>query len=140
MKSILVVLFSLICLALVAGYPGEWISTYAPETPTPPTPASTSSGEDEVYIQDRKVPDPIYEINALKAFKEAKALHPNLVSPEFLETFSKLFNDSHPVEGGWKVIGNFQFPYYNPNVDYIFIELRMQPYIYPYTIRIFNSK
>uniref|UniRef100_A0A6P7GF57 Uncharacterized protein LOC114341640 n=1 Tax=Diabrotica virgifera virgifera TaxID=50390 RepID=A0A6P7GF57_DIAVI len=152
MKSMCVVLLSLISLALVAGdYPDYYTtsseyypvaSTSIPGIMTTVT-ATTSIGEDVVYVQDRQVPDPSYEIDAVEAFKEAKALHPGVDGTQLLETFSKLFNAKHTVKGGWKVVENLG-PLYNPDEDYIYIELIVKDaknsMEFGRTVRIFNSR
>uniref|UniRef100_A0A6P7GSI5 Uncharacterized protein LOC114341639 n=1 Tax=Diabrotica virgifera virgifera TaxID=50390 RepID=A0A6P7GSI5_DIAVI len=119
MKSILVVLFSLICLAFVAGQDDGSSST----TNIAPTSASTSTGEDKIYVEESNVTDPTYEIDAVEALKEAMALFP-VDSKQLLETFSKLFNVKHEVDGGWKVAEKCSYVYI-PNADSLYIELKV---------------
>ncbi|XP_050499076.1 uncharacterized protein LOC126879825 [Diabrotica virgifera virgifera] len=128
MKSMFVVLLSLICLALlVAGDDPEPAST-STETPVistteVPAPISTSIGEDKIYVEESNVTDPTYEIDAVEALKEAMALFP-VDSKQLLETFSKLFNVKHQIDGGWKVAEKCSYVYI-PNADSLYIELRV---------------
>ncbi|XP_050499075.1 uncharacterized protein LOC126879824 [Diabrotica virgifera virgifera] len=146
MKSIFFILLSLMFLEFVVGDDVQYYTDSTTSAPDPapfwttaPIPRSTSIGEDVVYVQDRQVPDPTYEIDAVEAFKEAKALHPVVDGTQLLETFSKLFNNKHPIDGGWKVVENLG-PLYNPNADYIYIELRVIDANGDRTVRIFNAK
>ncbi|XP_072379708.1 uncharacterized protein [Diabrotica undecimpunctata] len=116
MKSVLVVLLGLISLTIVAGQSSSTTSVVS-------TAATTSINEDEVYVEHKNVPDPVYEIDAVEAFRKAKELFP-IDSEDLLETFSKLFNTKHKVSGGWKVAEKCGYVY-NPNANYMYIELRV---------------
>ncbi|XP_050499078.1 uncharacterized protein LOC126879828 [Diabrotica virgifera virgifera] len=122
MKSIVVVLLSLISLALVACDDSVSTSTDTPVISTEvPAPISTSLREDRVYVDTSNVPDPVYQIDAVEAFKEAKALHP-VDGIALLKTFSELFNAKHKVSGGWKVAEKYDY-FYNPNINYVYVAL-----------------
>uniref|UniRef100_A0A6P7GWQ7 Uncharacterized protein LOC114341641 n=1 Tax=Diabrotica virgifera virgifera TaxID=50390 RepID=A0A6P7GWQ7_DIAVI len=137
MKSIVVVLLSLISLALVACDDSVSTSTDTPVISTEvPAPISTSLREDTVYVATSNVPDPVFQIDAVEVFKEAKALHP-VDGIALLETFSDLFYAKHKVSGGWKVAEKYDY-FYNPNINYVYIELMVNDANGERRVMIFN--